>query len=209
MSDLGSVSEWANLAQKQERGDDSCIPRFYMREVPDPKESQIAGRPKFKLVPYVEIIIPGSKLDRPDRKVGDDDRKRWPGAWAKFQMRQEETIGDGTPIDQWNYLNRAQVAEFKALGIMTVDALATLGDTGLEKIGMGARDLQKRAKQFLKPQGDVETELRAEIVKLKAENNVLTIDRDHYRKLAEKAEDDKPRRGRPRKVTEAEDDADG
>jgi hypothetical protein len=192
MSELGSVHEWTDLAMKQERGEDNCIPRFYMREVPDPKESEIAGRPKFKLVPYVEIIIPGSKLDRPDRKVTEADKQRWPAAWAKFQMRQEETLGEGTPIEAWPYLNRAQVAEMKALGILTVEALANLGDSGLAKIGMGARELQQRARQFLKPQDDRETELRAQI-KAQAERiKELETERDYYRKIAEA----KPKRGR-------------
>lgn len=198
MSDVGSINEWTDLAKKQERGDDNCIPRFYMREVEDRRESEIAGRPKFKLVPFVEIIIPGDKLLRPDRKVSDEDKSRWPQAWDKFEQRQAETYGDGTPIDQWPYLNRAQVAEMRAIGILTVESLAGLGDTGLQKIGMGARDLQKRAQQFLKPQSDRETDLRSEKQALQEELKVLRMEMEHLKKVVE----GKPKRGRPPKVTD-------
>ena len=137
-----------------------------MREKQNMARTEEAGVPKYDLKPYVEIFIPGEKHNRPDRPVNDSDKERWPVAWAKFEASEEETE-EGMPLREWPYLNRAQVAELNALGILTVEALAGMADGLLQNIGPGARDLQKRAKHVLKPQSEAEGDLRKEIQSLK------------------------------------------
>lgn len=172
MSDVGTVGEWNQIARDQAGGEDSCVPRFYLREVQNTALSEKEGRPRFDMKPYVEIFIPGEKHNRPDRPVNENDKRRWPGAWEKFQATQQEVL-EGTPIEQWPYLNRAQVAEMKALGVMTIESLAGMADGLLEKLGPGGRDLQSRARQHLQPQGETETELREAHQALISENKEL------------------------------------
>lgn len=168
MSNVGSVREWQEIAEGEERGRDGCVPLFYLREVQNKARSKVEGRICFDQKEYVEIFVPGEKHLRPNRPVTDADKKRWPVAYGKFQQTREETL-DGTPVEQWPYLNRAQVAEMKANGIMTIEAIADIPDGLLERLGRNGRDIQKRAKQFLQPQSDTEKELRGQVALLEGQ----------------------------------------
>lgn len=88
-------------------------------------------------------------------------------------------------------------------------SLAGLDDRGLEKTGIGARELQTRARQFLKPQS--ETELREEKASLKSLMKNLSIEVEHLREVVEGARSTQPsatarasgqrrRRGRPARL---------
>lgn len=193
--EVGTVREWTEIANQVERGDDNTIPRFYMRAVQDHLQTEQQGRPIFAETPYVEIIVPGDKNNRPDVKVTDEHRKRWPSQWAKFQATKQESI-EGTPIENFNILNRAQVAEFKALGILTVEALAGLSDGYLEKLGLYGRQMRERAKQYLQPPSATESELRADKHRLEQELASMKARLDSL----ESTEKRKP--GRPAKVRE-------
>ena len=187
MSDVGSVREWEEIAKDMDAGRDGCTPMFYMKEVQNKARSKAEGRICFDQKEYVEIFVPGDKTLRPNRPVAEADKKRWPQAYARFQATQEETL-DGTPVDQWPYLNRAQVAEMKANGVMTVEAIADCADGLLDRLGPNARDLQKRARQFLQPQSDTETELRAELGKLEAEAKNKDMEISHLTQRLEAIE---------------------
>ena len=158
-----------------------------MKEKQDGAESKIQNRAVFKLVEYVKIFVPGEKNLRPDRPVTENDKRRWPTAYAQFQRTKEETV-EGTPVEQWPYLNRAQVAEMKANGFLTVEAIAECPDGMLTKMGLNGRDIQKRARQFLKPQSDTETELRSEIEQLSSSVKDKDMQIDHMTKRLEAME---------------------
>lgn len=201
--DVGSVREWEAEANRQASGVDHNIVRFYNKEVHDKKQSEIDGRPRYKLIPYVEIFAPGQiRNTRIDRKATDDDKAKYRSQWERFQRNEVETL-DGTHVEAWPYLNRAQVAEMKAIGFLTVEAIANASETGLQKMGMGARDLQKRAQQFLKPQSDTETELRGQVKAQTDRIKELEMKLEHLMAVIEA----KPKRGRPPKVNhDAQDD---
>ena len=178
MSDVGTVNEWVTLANQQERGEDNCIPHFYIEYKTDKKETEKEGRLVTKPVHMVEVITPGDKLNIPVFKVTDEHKQRWPDAWKKFERTHEDVYGDGTPIQDWPYVNRGQVMELKALGIHTVEAAAGLSDMGVQEIGPGAWELRDRAKQFLQPQTDTETELRGQVQELQAQLAELIADKE-------------------------------
>lgn len=163
---------WEGVALEQESAEDRCVPMFYMRAVLHTKKSDEEGRPIYFEAPYVKIRIPGNRNNVQDRKVTDADKARWPGKWAAF-LKKRETPIDGTPIEDWPFLNVAQVAELKAINIYTIEDIANGGDAMIEKIGRGGRELQKRAKERLTPQAEVETGLRKEISTLTNENKDL------------------------------------
>jgi hypothetical protein len=160
-----AFAEAFTLDDVSDSGQDRTVPRFYMREKQNARATHEQGRPVFDLVEYVEIIVPGQNRTTIDRKVGEEDKIRWPAQYRAF-IEKRDMQDAGTPLEQWPLLNRAQVAEFRALNITTVEQIASMDDRGLSNMGPGARELQKRAVQFLKPQGDVETELRSEIAAL-------------------------------------------
>ena len=176
---------WENFAAGQQGGGrDDCIPHFYMRAVRNAARSEAAGRPVYDEAAYVRVLVPGDRNSVVDRRVGDDDRERWPRQWAAFLAKRERPAG--TPIEHWPYLTVARVAELKALGLLTVERVAEADAATMERIGEDAAALAERARQSLQPQSETETELREEIARLKR-------DRDEWRALAES--NDRPEDG--------------
>lgn len=89
---------------------------------------------------------------------------RCPEGWAYYQKMKAApvaaptvpTIGDlgikGTPIEDaavhcgWN---NERLTWFKSMGIMTVEQVAALSDSGCQSMGRGAVGWRKKAKEFL------------------------------------------------------------
>src|SRR5690348_2123060 len=126
---------------------DPIQPRFHIEAVPDDAASAAQGRPIFRQEERVQFLMPGSP-NQPVFRVTDEHRDRWPEAYAAFR-RGEEMSPDGTPLEQWPILTRAQVLELKALNVFTVEQAAQLPDTAVQKIGRGGYALRDRAKAYL------------------------------------------------------------
>ena len=143
---FAELSDQQNTAMKN--GKDLLIPMFYRRAVQDKVASENEGRPIFTELDYVQIHIPGDKNTIIDRKVRDDDKRRWAAQWQAYLDNASQPV-EGTPLEQWPALSVSQIAELKALHIPTIEVLADLPENGLQKIGMGARELKARAKAFI------------------------------------------------------------
>lgn len=172
---------------------DHCIPSFYPRAIHNKRKSDEEGRAIYDEIDYVKILVPGDNKNTVDRKVRDEDIKRWPAAWKRYQEKRDPEIS-GTPLKDWAYLTVSRVAELERLNIFSMEQLAAVSDDHLPKLGPGARDLVKRAQMFL--QGD-----DSAIKELRAENQAL---RDKVRDLEGQLETaarevNKPKRGRPPK----------
>lgn len=159
--------------------DDGCRPLFHTRQVENKAKSREAGRPIYEDVEYVEILIPGSKNERPVRRVNSNDRERWPEAYRRFKDGQAEAQS-GTPLEQWPRMSRSRVMELKAVGIATVEDLAAVKDSNLQNIGPDGRELRQNANNFLKAAdedvGEMQNrikELEAKVEELEAENAEL------------------------------------
>ena len=94
---------------------DPVQPRFHIEPIVDEVASASAGRPIYRNEERVQFIMPGSP-NQPVFRVTDEHRQRWGEAYAAFK-RGEATATEGTPLEQWPILTRAQVLEMKALGI--------------------------------------------------------------------------------------------
>jgi len=151
----------------REETSSTVIPRFYIKPVQNNFKSAQAGRAMFDDVEYIEITIAGDKTSRLDRKVTDVERARFPKQYERFKAGITASH-DGTSIEQWPQISRSQAEEMKHMGIHTVEALAELSDTAIQKLGMGYRSLSQRAKAFL----DVANGT-ADTSKLIAENEAL------------------------------------
>lgn len=195
---IGSLSEWTAIAEQQsgntEAASDGCIATFYTHPVQNKHKSRIEDRPIFDPVPYVKIVSPGDNKSVVDREVQDADKKRWPNAWRRFEAEEEGTL-DGTPLEEWGYLTVTQRAEYRHVGMRTVEQLANLSDDMVAKIGPGAREIRERAAQYLKPQDDVVTDLRSQI----ADKDRQIADLEGQLSEALRQLNAKPRRGRPPK----------
>jgi len=149
-----------------EPANNGIFPKFYIKAMKNEAKSTAAGHPVFDEIEMVEIRIAGDPKNVVTRKVRENDIERWHKQYAQFK-RKEEQVSSGYPVTEWPALSRGEAATLKALNIHTVEALAELPDSGLQNIGMGARELQKKAVAFLeaaKDSGAVERQ-RQEIEK--------------------------------------------
>ena len=174
--------------------------RFEQRAEEDRNASIDAGHYVAKNVNYALITSPGSKdcvekiaedwLAQIKEKARDGS---FPAQWAEhfayvFKHWQEEnTIPEtGTPIKGWAMLSPAMQQQVIQANIRTVEDLAVMNESGLQRIGMGARDLQNKARAWLAEAASVGSvaaknaalELKLEaalerIVTLEEENKVL------------------------------------
>lgn len=195
---IGSMEEWVSIAKAQEgaseAGADGCLATFYRYPVHNKVRSEKEGRAVYDELPFVKILIPGQNKSIVEREVKEEDKQRWPDAWARFERNETGTMS-GTPLEHWAFLSAGRVMEMKALGIYTLEQLVAIPDGNIAKLGPDGRDIVKRAQQFLKPQSDRETELRGEVEKLKQEVRALSARLDEAnRQLSERK-----RRGRPPK----------
>jgi hypothetical protein len=155
-------------------------PRFHTAEVEDMAASEIQGRPIFRTIERVEIIMPGNPHTRPVTEVTREHQEKWPKEYAEFKQNMEMSV-DGFPLEQWAVLKRAQVLELKALGFMTVEQIRDMGDLAVQRIGMGGMSLRNLAKAFLDDQ-----EAQAMTVRLTAESERRNAENAELRaKLAE------------------------
>ena len=144
--------------------ENTIFPRFYTEAVPNNFKSEKQGFPVFENRDFIEIHIAGDSKNIVVREVRESDKTRFPTQWAQYKANQEQ-VPEGFPLEQWPQLNAAQVATLKAMKIRTVETLAELPDSSLQNIGMGARELQKKARDFLSGQNSVaavKKELEAE-----------------------------------------------
>lgn len=180
---------------------DNAIPHFFMKAKQDKAQSREQGRPIFRDVEYIEVRIPGDSKTVFVAKVTDEHKQRWPEAYQAFKNGQE-VARTGTPLEQWPHpqLSVSKVAELKGLNIYSVEDLAGLNESFLDNIGMGARSLQQAAQAYLDAaSGSAEAnriiheneQLRSRVGDLERQVKELAA-------MAQK-EDDKPKRGRPRK----------
>jgi hypothetical protein len=137
-------------------GDDRGLwVEFTMEAVHQPFASEQEGRAVFNNVAHIHIVTPGGKSDimRPVRMEAANgapsDPERFPKQWAAFQNQQEQ-VQDGTPLEQWPPLNKAQVMELKGCRIFTLEQLAALSDNAFQNVRlMDVRKYRDMAQKYL------------------------------------------------------------
>lgn len=141
-------------------------PQFILDQVQDMVATEREGRPIFREVERVEIVIPGGAgLTKHVANVTAEHRERWPKEYEAFKQG-HEVSPDGTPLEEWPILKRSQVLELKALGFKTVEHVRDMSDHSIQRIGMGGRMLKERAAIFLD-----DAERIAATTRLSAEND--------------------------------------
>jgi hypothetical protein len=163
---------------------------FEMRAVEDREASIVAGTYIAKDVPFA-IITPAGSRDKIEKEASlwfaqikqQTSEGRFPQAWldaynSAFKAWQEgqEIPTEGFPIRNWSVLSPGQVKMLIGLNIRTVEDLAAASDDVLDRIGIGARSLKQKAKDFFSV-GDA-NKASAEVNALRAERDGLKLDND-------------------------------
>ena len=159
-----SQAAWTAYSNPSQPGVRQTMVSFYDREVQNQFKSEQEGRPIFEMKCYIKKIPPGDKLVEIDRKANKEDFLRYSQEYEMY-MKHQTTPVNGTPLEAWVRITRAQIAEYKALNIFTVEQLAELPDGYGHNI-MGFQNWKQKAQAFLmaaKGQGEfdrMQTELK-------------------------------------------------
>lgn len=148
MTDPLDFSSWENQAQEaQRRKAHGLNLRFFSETVPNAPKSAEAGRPIYDIVDFCGVNVPGSR-DEFIQKMNAEGIRLYGPQYEMWKKTQEQPV-EGTPISTVPFLNIAQVREFQAVNVMTLEQLANLSDMAVQKLGMGAHEARKKAQTFM------------------------------------------------------------
>jgi hypothetical protein len=169
------------------------------------------GRRVTKNVDMAFIMQPGSRdqleieanqwLASIKRKMLEATADSYPQEWVeqfhkKYDMWKQglEAPPMGTSVREWPVLSPAEIENFIACKILTVEDIAAMTEQAMGSFGMGARALREKAREWLQAK-EVAGAVQKENEELKRQLAELSA-------RLEQIESDKPKRGRP-KLAEA------
>lgn len=147
-------------------GDERLFVKFYTGTTQDAEASAREGRPIFKSVPFVKILIPGDRNTVIDTFANKQYQARFPKQWAAYQQNQGQEI-QGTLLSEVPIVTRAQAEELEYFKVFTVEQLAECPDTLAAKLPQ-FHELKRKAKTYVDQAKDT-----ALAQKLGEENNAL------------------------------------
>lgn len=159
---------------------------FETRSMEDRQASIDAGRIIYKDVDFAIITPQGSK-DRIEQvalewlakiekeaahgRFHPDWPRQYRRAYQDFLEDKDPQV-DGTPLKDWPILSPAQIRNFNAINLRSVEDIANANEETIMRMGMGARDLQNRARNYLKvSSGD--SKVAENVSRLESENEGL------------------------------------
>ncbi|RUV16959.1 MULTISPECIES: hypothetical protein [unclassified Mesorhizobium] len=150
-------------------------PIFFIQPVHDQAASDKEGAPRYKDMEHVRLMVAGDPFNVPVLPVDEAIKQRFAVQYERWKAQRANNHVDGTPLRDWPLLTPAQIAEFNALNIFSVQQLSEVADTYVNKIHDG-RVWRKKAKDFLRLAKDsgVVNQQAAEIARLQEKVEELT-----------------------------------
>lgn len=194
-------------------------PFVEFKQIPkhDPHKSEELGYRVTKNVDMAFIMQPGSKdcveieatkwLESIKRKLLDAAPDAYPQDWVdgfrkKYEMWKEglDAPLNGTSIREWPALSPAEVENFIACRVMTIEDVAAMTEECIARVGMGSRGLRDKAREWLQGK-DVAKHAMEENASLRQTVEELTTQIAELTQRLNAPADDRPKRGRPAKLT--------
>lgn len=122
--------------------------RFYQDKFLLGYASEQAGHPVYEDRDFIEINVPGDMNNVLNRVVTDNDKKDFAASFARYKSGLEPSV-EGTPVESWPRLTSASAANYKAMGVKTVENVSEMSDQVCNKVSMGAMADRTAAKAFL------------------------------------------------------------
>lgn len=176
-------------------GDNHLWVQFNMEPMADDAETAKEGRPIFREVEHIKIMQPGNKESIVIRPVTEMDKARFRQQYENWKAGNKEVL-EGTPLEHWPRVTRAQVEELKFFNVRTVEQLANMSDANAQKF-MGIATLRKLAREDV--QRGKEGAMSSQMLEaLQAKDNQIAALQDALAGLQQEVENLKtaPRRGR-------------
>lgn len=147
-------------------GDERLFVKFYTGTMQDNEASAREGRPIFKSVPFIKILVPGDRNTVIDTFANKQYQQRFPKQWAAFSNNDSQQI-EGTLLSETPLVTRAVVEELEYFKVYTVEQLAECPDNLAAKIPK-FHELKRKAQTYVQQAKD-----SALAVKLGEENDAL------------------------------------
>ena len=171
---MGDITDaGSNIGSNMNKG--LAIAKFYTHTVQDVGLSNSRGRWVGRDVEMVRVIIPGDKHNIVERRIKPSDKIQYAKEYEAFR-KMEDHVPDGTLLQTWPMLSRAQVEDMRYMNIFTVEQIAGLPDDKLSALGLGGRMWRNHAKAFLEASrtGAVPAQMVAENERLRSSVEMLT-----------------------------------
>lgn len=171
--------------------------RFYEEAIDDREATTLAGAPRTKCVDFIEITNPGGK-DVFIKQVDENVIKEYTRQYESYKAKQDPQV-EGTRLKDIPLLTGRECSQLSDANIFTVEQLAGLSEAGLTAVGMGARNLQKKAADYLKAMGSngkFVQEMNDLRVKMQAKDDELAELRDAVATLTAEMKADKAEKGK-------------
>lgn len=191
--------------------DPGCIGTFEWHREYKPHASKMAteeqGKPVeiFGDVLYIRISIRGSSINEVHRPARPEDKARFPYSWQEFN-RGEKARERGVAIQMLG-LDLPIVRLLAAKNVFTVEDMAVVSDNNLSNLGLGARELRKRAQDFLEARKEspvAEARVNEQQTLITAQAEQLARMQAQLDKLMDQSKPEPKRRGRPPKTPPTE-----
>jgi hypothetical protein len=137
------------LPRRPDPRDNSLFVEFRDEARPNPKAAFDPNAPKYIDIPYIKITTDSfSVLEVPVRDTAEySDIRRFPDAWEMYLAKKKgERIG--TPLKVLDNMTPAQIKNYEASDIYSVEQLAQSSDAMVTKVMGGLAD-RKKAIAFL------------------------------------------------------------
>ncbi|TIS06254.1 MAG: hypothetical protein E5X10_26825, partial [Mesorhizobium sp.] len=108
-------------------------PIFFIQPVHDQAASDKEGAPRYKDMEHVRLMVAGDPFNVPVLPVDEAIKQRFAVQYERWKAQRANNHVDGTPLRDWPLLTPAQIAEFNALNIFSVQQLSEVADTYVNK----------------------------------------------------------------------------
>src|SRR5690625_6722838 len=129
--------------------ENGALVEFFSEAVQNNFKTAQEGRPIFEDKVFVRIQTPGDTRTSIHRVATDRDKERFSKAWEFFEKGQSVPL-EGTPLEHWPTVAASQVRELAHVHVRTVEQLAALSDSSIQRMGAGYDNLRRQAVNFLK-----------------------------------------------------------
>lgn len=129
--------------------DDPVAAGFYDGFKPDPEATAEFGRPMVKPCVMVMVQTPGQNLELYDQPAKEIHKQRYPIAWKRYQEGAKPVEEGHTPLAMFPPMTRADVINYRAMGVHSVEGLVAVSSDNISRLGFGASELQTKAKAWL------------------------------------------------------------
>jgi hypothetical protein len=120
----------------------------YVDEVKDINTGEVLKEARMKKVLYCRIESPGDKQSVWDQPAREKDKARFQVQYQQFLKGSDPHTG-GTPLAELPNIAKDQLQALRGFHLYSVEQAAAMSDAQISGLGIGGREIKKRAEAFL------------------------------------------------------------